>query len=67
MASSKEFLQFILEQLCSLGDISYRPMMGEYGGKQRRSERNRLAGLYKRRFRFKADSKRKMGQSYNCP
>ena len=30
MASSKEFLQFILEQLCSLGDISYRPMMGEY-------------------------------------
>ena len=30
MASSKEFLQFILEQLCGLGDISYRPMMGEY-------------------------------------
>ena len=30
MASSKEFLQFILEQLCSLDDISYRPMMGEY-------------------------------------
>ena len=30
MASSKEFLQFILEQLCGLDDISYRPMMGEY-------------------------------------
>ena len=30
MASSKEFLQFILEQLCSLGDISYKPMMREY-------------------------------------
>lgn len=31
MASSKEFLRFILEQLsgCS-DDISYRPMMGEY-------------------------------------
>lgn len=30
MASSKEFLQFVLEQLCGLDDISYRPMMGEY-------------------------------------
>ena len=30
MASSKEFLRFISEQLCGLDDISYRPMMGEY-------------------------------------
>ena len=30
MASSKDYLQFILEQLSDLGDISYRPMMGEY-------------------------------------
>lgn len=30
MASSKEFLQFVLEQLSGLDDISYRPMMGEY-------------------------------------
>lgn len=30
MASSREFLQFIMEQLSDLGDISYRPMMGEY-------------------------------------
>ena len=30
MASSKEFLRFILEQLSDLDDISYRPMMGEY-------------------------------------
>ena len=30
MASSKEFLQFIMEQLSDLNDISYRPMMGEY-------------------------------------
>ena len=29
MASSKEFLRFILEQLSDLDDISYRPMMGE--------------------------------------
>ena len=30
MASSKELLNFILEQLSDSGDISYRPMMGEY-------------------------------------
>ena len=30
MASSKDYLQFILEQLSDLDDISYRPMMGEY-------------------------------------
>lgn len=30
MASSKEFLRFVLEQLCGLDDVSYRPMMGEY-------------------------------------
>lgn len=30
MASSKEYLNFILEQLSDLDDISYRPMMGEY-------------------------------------
>ena len=30
MASSKEYLDFIMEQLRAAGDISYRPMMGEY-------------------------------------
>ena len=30
MASSKEYLQFILEQLSALENISYRSMMGEY-------------------------------------
>ena len=30
MASSKEYLHFILEQLSDLDDISYRSMMGEY-------------------------------------
>lgn len=30
MASSKEFLAYVLEQLSSLEDVSYRPMMGEY-------------------------------------
>ena len=30
MASSKGYLDFILEQLTALDDISYRAMMGEY-------------------------------------
>lgn len=30
MASSKEYLDFILEQLSEMEDISYRNMMGEY-------------------------------------
>lgn len=30
MASSNDFLQFILQQLSGLSDITYRAMMGEY-------------------------------------
>ena len=30
MASSKEYLTFILEQLSGLDEVSYRAMMGEY-------------------------------------
>lgn len=30
MSTNKEYLQFILEQLSALEDISYRSMMGEY-------------------------------------
>lgn len=30
MASSKEYLHFILEQLSEREDVSYRPMMGEF-------------------------------------
>ena len=30
MASTKEYLEYILEQLSDLDDISYRAMMGEY-------------------------------------
>ena len=30
MASSKDYLAFVLEQLSDLDDISYRAMMGEY-------------------------------------
>lgn len=30
MSSSKEYLQFILDRLSGLKEITYRPMMGEY-------------------------------------
>jgi Regulator of competence-specific genes len=30
MASKKEFVEYICAQLSNLGEISYRPMMGEY-------------------------------------
>ena len=30
MASSKEYLEFVLDCLSELSDITYRPMMGEY-------------------------------------
>lgn len=30
MASSKEYLNFVLEQLSGLEEITYRAMMGEY-------------------------------------
>ena len=30
MSSSKEYLDFVLEQLSYLDRVSYRPMMGEY-------------------------------------
>ena len=30
MASSKKYLEFVLEQLSELNDITYRAMMGEY-------------------------------------
>ena len=30
MASSKEYLGYVLEQLCQVEELRYRPMMGEY-------------------------------------
>ena len=50
MASSKEYLDFILEQLSDLDEITYRPMMGEfilyYRGKV-------IGGIYDDRFLVK--------------
>ena len=30
MASTKEYLDFVLDQLSGLDEITFRPMMGEY-------------------------------------
>ncbi len=50
MASSRDFLDYVLEQLSGLNDISYRPMMGEYviyyDGKT-------VGGIYDDRFLLK--------------
>jgi TfoX/Sxy family transcriptional regulator of competence genes len=50
MASSREYLDYILEQLSNLDDISYRAMMGEfiiyYHGKI-------IGGIYDDRFLVK--------------
>ena len=50
MASTREYLDFVLEQLSGLPDISYRAMMGEfviyYQGKV-------VAGIYDDRFLVK--------------
>lgn len=50
MASTKEYLDFILEQLSDLDEISYRAMMGEfiiyYRGKI-------MGGIYDNRFLVK--------------
>ena len=51
MASSKEYLEFVLEQLDELEGISYRAMMGEYiiyyNGKV-------IGGIYDDRFLVKS-------------
>ena len=50
MSSSKEYLDFVLEQLSAVEGITFRPMMGEYiiycGGKV-------IGGIYDDRFLLK--------------
>lgn len=59
MPSSKEYLNFILEQLSGLQEITYKPMMGEfliyYQGKI-------VGGIYDNRFLVKAmgEAKKRM-------
>ena len=50
MASSKEYLEYILEQLSDLDDISYRAMMGEYIIYYRGKI---IGGIYDNRFLIK--------------
>ncbi|MBO4707156.1 MAG: TfoX/Sxy family protein [Elusimicrobiaceae bacterium] len=50
MASCKEYLDFILEQLAYLNDISYRAMMGEYVIYYRGKV---IGGIYDNRFLVK--------------
>ena len=50
MASSKEYLECILEQLSDLNDISYRAMMGEYVIYYRGKV---VGGIYDERFLVK--------------
>ena len=50
MASSKEYLEFVLEQLSELDDISYRAMMGEYIIYYRNKV---IGGIYDDRFLVK--------------
>ena len=51
MASSKEYLDYILEQLSAVDDISYRAMMGEYIIYYRGKV---VGGIYDDRFLVKA-------------
>lgn len=50
MGSSKEYLDFVLEQLSNLPDITYRAMMGEYIIYYRGKI---IGGIYDNRFLIK--------------
>lgn len=50
MASSKEYLEYVLEQLSELEDVSYRTMMGEYILYYRGKV---IGGIYDNRFLVK--------------
>ena len=53
MASNKEYLAYILEQLSGLEDIRYRAMMGEYILYYREKV---VGGIYDDRFLIKNDT-----------
>ncbi|MBR3628774.1 MAG: TfoX/Sxy family protein [Elusimicrobia bacterium] len=50
MSSSKQYLEFILEQLSNLEDVTYRAMMGEYIIYYKRKI---IGGIYDDRFLVK--------------
>ena len=53
MASSKEYLAYISEQISRLEDIRYRAMMGEYILYYREKV---VGGIYDDRFLIKSDT-----------
>ena len=58
MASSKDYLEFILDQLSDLDDLAYKAMMGEY---ILYYEGKIVGGIYDNRFLVKqTESSRKM-------
>ena len=61
MSSTKEFRDYILDQLSDLPDISCRPMMGEY---LLYSDGVLFGGIYDDRLLIK---KAKANESYNLP
>ena len=54
MASSKEYLDFILEQLSELEEMTYKAMMGEYIVYYRGRI---IGGIYDDRFLVKSEEK----------
>ena len=50
MATSKEYLNYVLEQLSNLDDINYRAMMGEYIIYYKKKI---IGGIYDNRFLIK--------------
>lgn len=54
MASRKEYLDFVLDQLKGMEDITYRPMMGEYILYYRSKV---VGGIYDDRFLLKPTKK----------
>lgn len=67
MASSKEYLEFVLEQLSDLNGISYQAMMGEYIIYYRGKI---VGGIYDNRFLVKpvkAAIEAMPNAEYECP
>ena len=60
MASSKEYLDYVLEQLSGADEITYRAMMGEYIIYYRQKV---IGGIYDDRFLVK---KNKIGQRHDA-
>lgn len=66
MASSKDYLDFVLGQLNGLEDITYRPMMGEYILYYRGKV---IGGVYDDRLLLKDTpaARERIGESYEVP